>query len=146
MNSNSTAQKFDCIDPVTIIISNVYQEHPLCPCPCSKHCVYNNLFTLHNILGSKFYYYHQLANEAWKGLVAMVKMHHCHGQMVQLVGASTLYQKVMGSGHIPRLWVRTPVWEHLGGKWLMIPSHMDVSLSLPLSFPLSLSLFPFLPL
>ena len=57
--------------------------------------------------------------------------------MAQLVGSLSYTPKACQldslSGHIPRLWVRFPVREHMGGNRTMFLSHTDVSLSLSLS-------------
>ena len=61
-----------------------------------------------------------------------------------LVGASACKPKSCGfsswSGHIPGLWVRSPLRVYMGGNQSMFLSHIDVSLSSSLSLTLSLPL------
>ena len=62
--------------------------------------------------------------------------------VAQLVGASS--HKLKGrefdspSGHVPKLWVQSPVGAHMGDNKFMFLSDIDVSL--PPSLPLPLSL------
>ena len=62
----------------------------------------------------------------------------------QLVGASSHTPQGSkfdsGSVYIYRLWVQSPVGVHTGSDQLMFLSHINVSLSLSLSFPLTPSL------
>ena len=65
------------------------------------------------------------------------------GQAGQLVGVLSHKPTSCGynpqSGHIPRLWVQSPIRAHAGGNCLMFLSHiLFLSLSSPPSFPLSL--------
>ena len=65
------------------------------------------------------------------------------GWCSQLVGASLCEPKGYGfdswSGHMPRLWVQSPVGVHAKGSWSVLLSHINVSLPLCLSPPSPLS-------
>ena len=72
------------------------------------------------------------------------------GWVAQLVGALSHipkgYRLNPHSGHIPRLWVQSPVGTHIGGNPQMFLSHINVPFSPLVSLPLSLPLPPSLPL
>ena len=59
------------------------------------------------------------------------------GQVAQLVGGLShtpkCYRLDSWSGHLPRLWLRSPVGAHTAGSWSLFLSYINVPLSLPAS-------------
>lgn len=69
----STAQKFYSVDTIIIHISDIYREQLLCPSiPVLRTLIVHLTIATPREVNSCPY----LANEAWKGLVPAVKMHH----------------------------------------------------------------------